>query len=190
MDIVSEGRLVVRIEAQALEELANAIDAEFELAVNAVLSTPGKVVCTGIGKSGHVARKVAATLSSTGSPAFFMHPGEAVHGDMGALSGDDTIVAFSNSGETAELLRFLRRVEVPIIAVTGRRESSIGKLAQVDVFVGQFEEACPLGLAPSASTTAMLALGDALALTAMKARGFSMEAFRERHPGGLLGAGK
>ena len=159
-------------------------------AVQIILSAPGRVVVTGIGKSGHVGRKLAATLASTGTPAFFVHPAEASHGDMGMIAADDVVIALSNSGEVAEvnaLLTPIKRVGAKIIAITGNEQSTLATEADVTLNAGVAEEACPLGLAPTASTAAAMALGDALAMALLEARGFTAEDFARSHPGGSLG---
>ncbi len=159
-------------------------------AVQIVLAAPGRVVVTGIGKSGHVGRKLAATLASTGTPAFFVHPAEASHGDMGMIAADDVVIALSNSGEVAEinaLLNPIKRVGAKIIAITGNEQSTLATEADVTLNAGVAEEACPLGLAPTASTAAAMALGDALAMALLEARGFTAEDFARSHPGGSLG---
>ena len=159
-------------------------------AVKVILSAPGRVVVTGIGKSGHVARKLAATLASTGTPAFFVHPAEASHGDMGMIAAGDVVIALSNSGEVAEvnaLLTPIKRVGAKIIAITGNEQSTLATEADVTLNAGVGEEACPLGLAPTASTAAAMALGDALAMALLEARGFTAEDFARSHPGGSLG---
>ena len=159
-------------------------------AVKVILSAQGRVVVTGIGKSGHVARKLAATLASTGTPAFFVHPAEASHGDMGMIAADDVVIALSNSGEVAEvnaLLTPIKRVGAKIIAITGNEQSTLATEADVTLNAGVGEEACPLGLAPTASTAAAMALGDALAMALLEARGFTAEDFARSHPGGSLG---
>ncbi len=159
-------------------------------AVQIILAAPGRVVVTGIGKSGHVGRKLAATLASTGTPAFFVHPAEASHGDMGMIAADDVVIALSNSGEVAEvnaLLTPIKRVGAKIIAITGNEQSTLATEADVTLNAGVAEEACPLGLAPTASTAAAMALGDALAMALLEARGFTAEDFARSHPGGSLG---
>ena len=167
-------------EADALRQLANGLDAVFDEAVDCLLHISGRIAVTGMGKSGHVARKVAATLSSTGSPAFFIHPAEASHGDLGMLGKGDAVLAFSNSGETLELVDTIEYA-------TQRRESTLGRHADYVLALPQIPEACPIGCAPTTSTTMQLALGDALALTLLQARGFRPEDFRQFHPGGRLG---
>lgn len=177
-------------EADALRQLASGLDAIFDEAVDCLLHISGRIAVTGMGKSGHVARKVAATLSSTGSPAFFIHPAEASHGDLGMLGKGDAVLAFSNSGETQELvdiIEYAARNRLPLLAVTQRRESTLGRHADYMLQLPCIPEACPIGCAPTTSTTMQLALGDALALTLLQARGFRPEDFRRFHPGGRLG---
>ncbi|MEO5765559.1 MAG: KpsF/GutQ family sugar-phosphate isomerase [Casimicrobiaceae bacterium] len=183
-------RQVLATEAAAISALAARLAAPFVDAVALVLRCRGRVVVSGIGKSGHVARKLAATLASTGTPAFFVHPAEASHGDLGMITPDDVVVMLSNSGETDELTLLtphLRRRGAALIAITGNARSSLAKSADVHLDAAVDVEACPLGLAPTASTTAMLALGDALALALLDARGFEVEDFARAHPGGALG---
>lgn len=177
-------------EADALRQLANGLDAVFDEAADCLLHISGRIAVTGMGKSGHVARKVAATLSSTGSPAFFIHPAEASHGDLGMLAKGDAVLVFSNSGETLELIdtiEYAARNRLPLVAVTQRRESTLGRHADYVLLLPRIPEACPIGCAPTTSTTMQLALGDALALTLLQARGFRPEDFRQFHPGGRLG---
>jgi arabinose-5-phosphate isomerase len=183
-------RRVLRIEADAVVALAERLGAEFCLAVDLVLSCRGRVIVSGIGKSGHIARKIAATLASTGTPAFFVHATEAVHGDLGMISSDDVLIAISNSGENDELLTvvpLIKRQGGRLIAITGNEQSSLAHAADVHLDGAVREEACPLNLAPTASTTAALALGDALAVALLDARGFSATDFARSHPGGALG---
>ena len=187
---IDEARRVLRMEAEAVGALADRLGNDFKSACRLCLETEGRVVVTGMGKSGHIAGKIAATLASTGTPAFFMHPGEASHGDLGMITPQDIVIALSNSGETDEILRLLpmlKRAGVPLIAMTGRQDSTLARhaTAVLDAYVK--EEACPLNLAPTASTTATLALGDALAVALLKARGFTAEEFALTHPGGRLG---
>ena len=187
---IEEARRVLRIEAQAVAALEDRLGNDFKLACRLCLETDGRVVVTGMGKSGHVAGKIAATLASTGTPAFFMHPGEASHGDLGMITPQDIVIALSNSGETDEIVRLLpmlKRAGVPLIAMTGREESTLARHATAVLNAYVKEEACPLNLAPTASTTATLALGDALAVALLKARGFTAEEFALTHPGGRLG---
>ena len=181
---------VLRIEAEAVRQLEQYLNADFEHACQLILQAKGKVIVSGIGKSGHIANKIAATLASTGTPAFFVHPGEASHGDLGMLSANDIMIAISNSGETSEVLTIvpvIKRLGIPLIAMTGKPESTLAKLADVHICVAVAQEACPLGLAPTASTTATLAMGDAIAVAVLDARGFSADDFALSHPGGSLG---
>jgi arabinose-5-phosphate isomerase len=183
-------RSVLDIEARAISALGARLGAAFVAAVGLMLRCEGRVVVSGIGKSGHVARKLAATLASTGTPAFFVHPAEAGHGDLGMITADDVVVMLSNSGETDELMLLtphLKRQGAKLIALTGNEQSSLAQSADVHLDAAVDAEACPLGLAPTASTTAALALGDALALALLDARGFSVEDFARSHPGGALG---
>lgn len=184
------GRAVVKIETEACARLSDRIDANFIAACRLMLGCEGRIVVIGMGKSGHVGNKIAATLASTGSPAFFVHPGEASHGDLGMITADDVVIAISNSGETHEILTILpliKRLNVPLIALTGSAASSLGRQAGVVIDVSVAQEACPLGLAPTASTTATLVMGDALAVALLEARGFTTEDFARSHPGGALG---
>ncbi len=184
------GRQVLEIEAHALTDLANRLDSQFARAVALILSSRGRVIVCGIGKSGHVGRKIAATLASTGTPAYFVHAAEAVHGDLGMITGDDVMIAISNSGENDELLTvvpLIKRQGGRLIAITGNEESSLAREADVHLDARVAQEACPLNLAPTASTTAALALGDALAVALLDARGFDAEDFARSHPGGALG---
>ena len=183
-------RNVLDTEARAITSLGARLGAPFVAAIELMLRCEGRVVVSGIGKSGHVARKLAATLASTGTPAFFVHPAEAGHGDLGMITADDVVVMLSNSGETDELMLLtphLKRQGAALIALTGNEQSSLAQSADVHLDAGVDTEACPLGLAPTASTTAALALGDALALALLDARGFSVEDFARSHPGGALG---
>ena len=178
------------IEAQAIAAMAGRLDDGFVQVVQRMLATQGRVVVTGMGKSGHVGRKIAATLASTGTPAFFVHPGEASHGDLGMVTGDDVVLAISNSGESAEigvLLPVLKRLGVPVVAMTGNLDSSMARHADWVLNTHVDKEACPLNLAPTASTTAQMAMGDALAVALLDARGFKAEDFARSHPGGALG---
>ncbi|AJC15891.1 MULTISPECIES: KpsF/GutQ family sugar-phosphate isomerase [Pandoraea] len=183
-------REVLRTEADAIERVSAHLDDSFFEAVSLLLACRGRVVVTGMGKSGHIGRKLAATFASTGTPAFFVHPAEASHGDLGMITADDVVVALSNSGETGELVSILpmiKRIGAKLIAMTGNAASSLGRLSDVHLDAHVEKEACPLGLAPTASTTAALALGDALAVTLLDARGFGAEDFARSHPGGALG---
>ncbi|MDQ7007977.1 MAG: KpsF/GutQ family sugar-phosphate isomerase [Acidobacteriota bacterium] len=184
------GRRVLRIEARAIESLAGRLGESFEAAVALIRGARGRVVLSGMGKSGLVARKIAATLASTGTPALFLHPAEAIHGDLGMIVEGDVVLALSHSGETAELLALLetiRRLGAKIIAMTGAAESTLAREADLLLDTSVEEEGCPLGLAPMASTSSALALGDALAAALMVAKGFSEEDFARLHPGGRLG---
>ena len=183
-------RKVLRTEADAIAALIGRLDASFERAVELLAETKGRVIVTGMGKSGLVARKIAATFSSTGTPAFFLHPAEAIHGDLGMLVAGDTVVALSYSGETEEILRLLDRIKrlgIPLISMTGSRDSTLGQASDVMLDVSIEKEACSLNLAPTASTTASLALGDALAVALLERKGFQEDDFAELHPGGELG---
>ncbi len=183
-------REVLLTEAAGIRALVERLDGSFLAAVQLVLQCPGRVVVSGMGKSGHISRKIASTLASTGTPAFFVHPAEASHGDLGMITAQDVFIALSNSGEVAEILEIVphvRRQGARIIALTGRPESSLAQAADVHLNTAVDAEACPLGLAPTASTTAALAMGDALALALLDARGFSAEDFARSHPGGALG---
>jgi arabinose-5-phosphate isomerase len=183
-------REVLETEASAVSALAARLDGAFTAACQLMLECRGRVVVTGMGKSGHVANKIAATLASTGTPAFFVHPGEASHGDLGMIIGDDLVLALSNSGETSELVTILpliKRLGVKLIAFTGKPDSTLARTADVHLDVSVAREACPLNLAPTASTTAALAMGDALAVALLHARGFTEEDFARSHPGGSLG---
>jgi arabinose-5-phosphate isomerase len=183
-------RRVLDIEARAVSDLAARLDRRFADAVRAVLECRGRVVVSGMGKSGHIARKIASTLASTGTPAFFVHPAEASHGDLGMVTRDDVMIALSNSGESAELLvivPIVKRQGAKLIAITGNPRSALATEADIHLDAAVAEEACSLGLAPTASTTAALALGDALAVALLEARGFGREDFARSHPGGSLG---
>jgi len=183
-------RKVLQTEAAAILALVDRLDGTFERAVALLLECRGRVIVTGIGKSGIICQKIAATFASTGTPAFFLHPAEAIHGDLGVLQADDVILALSYSGETEELLRLLetiKRLGARLIAITGDCQSALGKAADVTLDCRVSEEACPLNLVPTASTTAALALGDALAMTLLVAKGFKQEDFASLHPGGKLG---
>lgn len=184
------GLAVIEIEAEAVRQLANRFGTLFDQACSLLMACQGRIIVTGMGKSGHIARKIAATLASTGSPAFFVHPGEASHGDSGMITTQDIVIALSNSGETDELLALLpvlKRLNIPLITLTGNATSSLAQHAKVNLDVSVSTEACPLGLAPTASTTAALVMGDALAIALLQARGFSTEDFALSHPGGRLG---
>jgi len=183
-------RETFQIEAEAVNALSGRLTDDFARAVRMLLECKGRVVVSGIGKSGHIGRKVAATLASTGTPSFFVHPAEASHGDLGMVTADDVLVAFSNSGETGELLSIIpivKRIGAKLVSVTGNPASNLARLADAHLDAGVEKEACPLNLAPTASTTAALALGDALAVAVLDARGFGEEDFARSHPGGALG---
>src|SRR5207342_3376938 len=188
--LIASGQRVIQIETQALQALEARIGAAFADASRDLLGCRGRVVCTGMGKSGHIARKIAATLSSTGTPAFFLHPGEASHGDLGMVKDSDVVLALSNSGETEEILTIvpaLKRQGNVIVAITGNAASRLARIASVHLDASVPEEACPLGLAPTSSTTAALVMGDALAVALLEARGFTAEDFARSHPAGSLG---
>jgi len=180
----------LEIEAAAVLKLKDRIDDEFVAAVQCILDCPARIVVTGMGKSGHIGRKIAATLASTGTPSFFMHPAEAFHGDLGMVTENDVVIAISNSGESSEIVNILgiiRRIGAKIIAMSGRRDSQLGRNSDYFIDIGVEKEACPLGLAPTASTTATLAMGDAMAVALMSVRNFTSRDFALFHPGGALG---
>jgi arabinose-5-phosphate isomerase len=182
---------VLQIEGNALLAMAEALPADFVAVIDQLVACKGRVILSGIGKSGHIARKIAATLSSTGTPAYFVHPAEASHGDLGTITPSDTVIALSNSGETTELgdlIAHTRRFSIPLIAISSRAGSTLAQAADLNLTLPTAPEACPLGLAPTTSTTMALALGDALAVALMERRGFEPEHFRTFHPGGRLGA--
>ncbi|MFP4271752.1 MAG: SIS domain-containing protein [Halothiobacillaceae bacterium] len=189
-NLIDLGRSVLRAESDAVRALADRVDQQFVDACNLLYACSGRVVVTGMGKSGHVGGKIAATLASTGTPAFFVHPGEASHGDLGMVTAEDILLVLSNSGETAEILALLpgiKRLGLPMVALTGRAGSTLAEAATVHLDVSVDREACPLNLAPTTSTTAALAMGDALAVALLDARGFTPEDFARAHPGGALG---
>ena len=184
------GKAVIETEQAALSSLTKCIDNKFVDACNIILECDGRTVVTGMGKSGHIANKIAATLASTGTPSFFVHPGEASHGDLGMITTDDVVIALSNSGETDEivaLLPVIKRLNTPLITLTGNPDSTLAKTSTVNIDVSVKKEACPLGLAPTSSTTATLAMGDAIAIALLESRGFSENDFALSHPGGTLG---
>lgn len=188
--ILDRGRTVLNIEAQAVNALISRLGDSFTQACQLILECKGRLVVSGMGKSGHVGNKIAATFASTGTPSFFVHPAEASHGDIGMITRQDMVLAISNSGETDELVTILpviKRLGIPMIALTGRLDSTLGRDANVTLDVSVASEACPLNLAPTASTTATLALGDALAVAVLEARGFTEQDFARSHPGGALG---
>ncbi len=187
---LTEGRRVLQIEAHAVQALINRLDERFTKTVDLLYNCKGKVVVSGMGKSGLIGQKVAATLASTGTPSFFLHPAEGVHGDLGMLARRDALIAISNSGETKEILQllpYIERMGIPTVALTGKMGSTLAKHSDVVLDVSVSEEACPMGLAPTASTTATLAMGDALAVALLQKRGFKSEDFAQFHPGGTLG---
>jgi arabinose-5-phosphate isomerase len=189
-DFIKSGLRTIEMEAQAVSQLALFIDSDFETACETVLACEGRVVVTGMGKSGHIGTKIAATLASTGTPAFFVHPGEASHGDLGMITKNDVVIAISNSGTTAEvitLLPLIKRLGIPLISMTGDSESVLAQSACANLNVSVTTEACPLNLAPTTSTTVTLVMGDALAIALLESRGFSAEDFAFSHPGGALG---
>lgn len=189
-DLIAEGIRVLKIEAEALTELIARMDHRFAEAVELCSACLGRVVVIGMGKSGLIGKKIAATLASTGTPAFFLHPAEGIHGDLGMVSKEDVAIVLSNSGETEEILRILpsiKRLNLKLITLTGAMKSTLAKMADVVLDVSVREEACPLGLAPTASTTATLAMGDALAIALLQKKGFRKEDFASFHPGGTLG---
>jgi arabinose-5-phosphate isomerase len=190
MTTIDEARRVIRVEAQALSDMADRIDASFERAIDLILASSGRVIVSGMGKSGLVGQKIASTMASTGTPAFFLHPAEGIHGDLGMIMKGDVVIAISNSGETEEILRILpsiKRLGAHLIAMSGSQASNLARSSDVFLDVSVSEEACPLGLAPTASTTATLAMGDALAVALLVKRGFKAEDFAIFHPGGSLG---
>ncbi len=189
-NIINIGKKAVEDEISALEKLKSSLDESFEKAVNLILKTKGKVVITGIGKSGLIGKKISSTLSSTGTPSFFLHPAEAIHGDLGMIEKDDLIVAISNSGETPELLAIipiLKRWGNRIVSITNKKDSTLAKYSDVVLFLNIDKEACPLNLAPTSTSTATLVLGDALAITLLTLKNFRPEDFARFHPGGSLG---
>ncbi|MES9818406.1 MAG: KpsF/GutQ family sugar-phosphate isomerase [Candidatus Thiodiazotropha sp.] len=188
--MIDLGRAVIETEADAVQSLIPRLGDEFALACSYLLHCQGRIVVIGMGKSGHIGNKIAATLASTGSPAFFVHPGEASHGDLGMITPQDVVLALSNSGETGELLvilPLLKRLGAPLIAMTGKPDSTLARESEVHIDVSVQKEACPLGLAPTSSTTAALVMGDAMAVALLQARGFTAKDFALSHPGGTLG---
>jgi arabinose-5-phosphate isomerase len=189
-DLINQAKEILKIEAEAVQSLINRIDESFVRAVDLMYSCTGKIVVTGMGKSGLIGKKIAATLASTGTPALFLNPAEGSHGDLGMISKGDVLLAISNSGETEEIVRILpslKRLDIKIIAMTGNMQSILSKSSDVSLDVSVRQEACPMGLAPTASTTAALAMGDALAITLLNKRGFTEEDFAIFHPGGTIG---
>lgn len=190
VDFVATGQRVLQVELNALEALRPLISDDFRRACELLMACKGRVVITGMGKSGHIGNKIAATLASTGTPAFFMHPGEASHGDLGMVTPQDVVIAISNSGEAHEILAIIpviKRLRAKLISITAQADCSMGRHADVALTIGKSPEACPLGLAPTSSTTNTLVLGDALAVALLEARGFTAEDFALSHPGGALG---
>lgn len=190
VSIIEQAKRVLEIEARSILDLKERINSDFEQAVHLIAKSNGKLVITGIGKSGQIARKLASTFSSTGTPAVFVHPAESAHGDLGIITKDDVVLALSYGGNSPEMnsvLNFVVRKDIPLIAMTGNKESALAKAARLVLNVYVSEEACPLGLAPTASSTATLAMGDALAMAVLSVKGFSPEEFAEYHPGGSLG---
>ena len=190
MKSIQEGKRVLGIEARAIASLIDRLDHRFAEAVDLLYACAGKVVVSGMGKSGLIGQKIAATLAGTGTPAFFVHPAEGIHGDLGMLSRRDTLIAISNNGETEEILKllpFMKRLNIPVIAMTGKVQSTLAKNSEIVLDVSVGEEACPMGLTPTASTTAALAMGDALAIALLQKRGFKEQDFAQFHPGGTLG---
>ncbi|MCG4451971.1 KpsF/GutQ family sugar-phosphate isomerase [Pseudomonas sp. MMS21-TM103] len=189
-ELIKSAQRTIRLELEAIEELLPRIDSNFTRACDLILASKGRVVVVGMGKSGHIGNKIAATLASTGTTAFFVHPAEASHGDMGMITRDDVVLALSNSGSTAEivtLLPLIKRLGITLISMTGNPDSALAKAAEVNLDARVSQEACPLNLAPTSSTTASLVLGDALAIALLEARGFTAEDFAFSHPGGALG---
>ncbi|WP_285258464.1 KpsF/GutQ family sugar-phosphate isomerase [Halopseudomonas bauzanensis] len=189
-DYTASAQRTIRMERDAVDSLLTRLEGHFDTACATLIQCSGRIVVTGMGKSGHVGRKIAATLASTGSPAFFVHPGEASHGDMGMITRDDVVIALSNSGNTAEvvtLLPLIKRLGIPMISITGNPDSTLARAAVANLHTGVEQEACPLNLAPTSSTTTALVMGDALAIALLEARGFSAEDFAFSHPGGSLG---
>ena len=189
-EIVQKGRKVIDEEIEGLKRLKDSLDESFARAVELIFRCNGKVILTGIGKSGHVARKIASTLASTGTPAHFLHPSEALHGDLGVIDKEDVVIAISNSGESAEIINlipYIKMLGIPLIAITNNPDSTLAKRSDIHLFLNIEKEACPLQLAPTTSSTATLVLGDALAMTLLELRGFTREDFALRHPAGALG---
>ena len=188
--ILAEGKRVLKLEAQAIIDVEERLNSDFITAVNMILACRGKLIITGIGKSGLIARKVSSTFNSTGTPSLFLHPAESSHGDLGVIAGDDLVIAISNGGESQELIaivNYLARKNVPLISITGQPESTLGRSGKVTLNSSVREEACPLGLAPTSSSTVALAMGDALAMAVLKEKGFRKEDYAEFHPGRKLG---
>lgn len=188
---IAAAERVLRLESEAIQALADQVGDAFSRTIELLHQVKGRIIVTGMGKSGHIARKIAATLASTGSPAQYVHPGEASHGDLGMITDEDAVIALSNSGETDELrdlLEYTRRYSIPLIAITGRGDSTLGDMADAVLLLPDVPEGCPMGLAPTTSTTASLAIGDAVAVALLDRKGFSANDFRVLHPGGKLGS--
>lgn len=189
-DFIRTGTRTIELELEAVRNLLSHLDEHFTRACELMLNCRGRVIVTGMGKSGHIGNKIAATLASTGTPSFFVHPGEASHGDLGMITANDVVLALSNSGETREvvtILPLIKRMQTPLISITAKPDSTLSQAADVNLHIAVDREACPLGLAPTSSTTAQLVLGDALAIALLEARGFTAEDFAFSHPGGALG---
>ena len=189
-DLLESAKKVLRLETKGLQALSDSLNETFNETLDLLLAMQGRAVVTGMGKSGHIANKIAATMASTGTPAFFVHPGEASHGDLGMITSGDVVIALSFSGETAELadlVSYTKRFAIPLIGVTGSNSSALAEAASVALVLPAITEACPMGLAPTTSTTVMLALGDALAVALLESKGFSSDDFQVFHPGGKLG---
>ncbi|BBB30713.1 KpsF/GutQ family sugar-phosphate isomerase [Neptunomonas japonica] len=187
---IASAMRTIKLEAEAVNDLLSYLDSNFESACRLMMECTGRIIITGMGKSGHIGNKIAATLASTGSPSFYVHPGEASHGDMGMFTSNDVVLALSNSGETSEIVTILpliKRMGAPLISITANPQSTLSQAANANLHIGVEKEACPLGLAPTSSTTAQLVLGDALAIALLEAKGFSAEDFAFSHPGGSLG---
>ena len=190
LNFIEQGRRVLKIERQALDDIIQYLDDSFNTACQLMFQCQGRIIVVGMGKSGHIGNKIAATLASTGTPAFFVHPGEASHGDLGMITQNDVVMLISNSGETSEVLNIIpviKRIGAKMVAMTGNPSSSMAKWADAHVCIKVSQEACPLGLAPTASTTATLAMGDAIAVALLETRGFTADDFALSHPGGSLG---
>lgn len=188
---ITSARKLLTTEAKGIDSLAQELGTEFSQALDIIENCKGRVIVSGMGKSGIIAQKIAATLASTGTPAFFVHPGEASHGDLGMITREDIVIAMSNSGETSELsdiVAYTRRFDIPLIAITGKQNSNLATTSDIALILPNVKEACPLGLAPTTSTTMTLALGDAIAVAMLERKGFSAKDFQERHPGGKLGS--
>ncbi|WP_255611645.1 KpsF/GutQ family sugar-phosphate isomerase [Marinobacterium arenosum] len=190
IDFIASAKRTIQLEAEAVSALEQHLNGDFSQACALMLNCKGRVIVTGMGKSGHIGNKIAATLASTGTPSFFVHPGEASHGDLGMITGNDLVLALSNSGETAEvvtILPLIKRMKAPLISITANPDSTLSQASDVNLHIGVDKEACPLNLAPTSSTTTQLVLGDALAIALLEARGFGAEDFAFSHPGGSLG---